>query len=57
MTGTENGWSKVTIGGTSGYIRSDYVSGGADSKTGYIKGHGCAYALRREHDQLHPRRV
>ena len=29
---------KVTIGGTSGYIRSDYVSGGADSKTGYIKG-------------------
>ena len=38
VTGTENGWSKVTIGGTSGYIRSDYVSGGADSKTGYIKG-------------------
>ena len=31
VTGTENGWSKVTIGGTSGYIRSDYVSGGADS--------------------------
>ena len=41
MTGTENGWSKVTIGGVSGYIRSDYVSGGgADSKTGYIKGTG-----------------
>ena len=40
VTGTENGWSKVTIGGTSGYIRSDYVSGGADSKTGYIKGTG-----------------
>ena len=38
VTGTENGWSKVIIGGTSGYIRSDYVSGGADSKTGYIKG-------------------
>ena len=38
ITGTENGWSKVTIGGTSGYIRSDYVSGGADSQTGYIKG-------------------
>ena len=38
VTGTENGWSKVTIGGTSGYIRSDYVSGGADCKTGYIKG-------------------
>ena len=38
VTGTENGWSKVTIGGTSGYIRSDYVSGGADSQTGYIKG-------------------
>ena len=37
VTGTENGWSKVTIGGVSGYIRSDYVSGGgADSKTGYI---------------------
>ena len=40
VTGTENGWSKVTIGGTSGYIRSDYVSGGADSQTGYIKGTG-----------------
>ena len=40
VTGTENGWSKVTIGGVSGYIRSDYVSGGADSKTGYIKGTG-----------------
>ena len=41
MTGTESGWSKVTIGGVSGYIRSDYVSGGgADSKTGYIKGTG-----------------
>ena len=38
VTGTENGWSKVTVGGVSGYIRSDYVSGGADSKTGYIKG-------------------
>lgn len=33
VTGTGNGCSKVTIGGTSGYIRSDYVSGGADSKT------------------------
>ena len=28
ITGTENGWTKVTIGGVSGYIRSDYVSGG-----------------------------
>ena len=36
ITGTENGWTKVTIGGVSGYIRSDYVSGGgADSKAGY----------------------
>ena len=41
VTGTENGWTKVTIGGVSGYIRSDYVSGGgADSKAGYIKGTG-----------------
>lgn len=41
VTGTENGWSKVTVGGMSGYIRSDYVSGGvADSKAGYIKGTG-----------------
>ena len=39
ITGTENGWTKVTIGDVSGYIRSDYVSGGGStSQTGYIKG-------------------
>ena len=37
----ENGWTKVTIGGVSGYIRSDYVStsgSAAASQTGYING-------------------
>ena len=48
VTGTENGWTKVTIGGVSGYIRSDYVSGGgADSKAGYIKAPACVCARVR----------
>ena len=41
ITGTESGWTKVTIGGVSGYIRSDYVSesgSASTSQTGYING-------------------
>ena len=47
INGTDSGWTKVTLGGVNGYIRSDYVaqggsssgSGGqAQSQTGYING-------------------
>ena len=46
INGTESGWTKVTIGGVNGYIRSDYVAVGGSSggqgqtttQTGYING-------------------
>lgn len=45
INGTDSGWTKVTIGGVSGYIRSDYVStagsssgGQTGTQTGYING-------------------
>lgn len=49
VTGTENGWSKVTVGGMSGYIRSDYVSGGGGRQQDRLhQGHrACACARVR----------
>ena len=50
INGTESGWTKVTLGGVNGYIRSDYVAAGGStsqgggqsagqaSQTGYING-------------------
>ncbi len=47
INGTESGWTKVTLGGVNGYIRSDYVAQGGgssssggqtESQTGYING-------------------
>jgi len=48
ILGTESGWTKVSIGGVTGYIRSDYVAAGAAPSnpstpatgTGYINGIG-----------------
>ena len=41
ITGVNGAWYKVSYNGTTGYVHSDYVSGGgADSKAGYIKGTG-----------------
>ena len=47
ILGTDSGWTKVSVGGLTGYIRSDYVNasgsgasqgGGETSQTGYING-------------------
>jgi mannosyl-glycoprotein endo-beta-N-acetylglucosaminidase len=46
ILGTENGWTKVNVGGLNGFIRSDYVASGSSSapsgsqttQAGYING-------------------